>query len=205
LILTPNPTRYDFDASISDIQSAVRKAFAEWRTEELKSRKSRVWKGSGSAEDKELLTMLLQLPPGSLLWKGRSDSLSKYILTQAGNENDFYFFNADSPVDASPVYFKDGQPLIYFADFHIHVSAISAERTRVQIFTHDSLLNTGMSGGWSPARGSTFLYVSVDPTTIEEYQILLRIGKQMGLTNMPPLILPKPDAPTRSVIKSRPR
>ena len=149
--------------------------------------------------------MVLQQPPGSLLWKGKSESLSDGILTQPGNENDFYLFNGGSPVDESPVYFKDGQPLIYFADFHIHISAISAAQTRVEIFTHDPLLNTGMSGGFSPARGSTFLYVAVDPTTIEEYQILLRIGKQMGLTNMPPLVLPKADAPTRTVIKSRPR
>lgn len=205
LLPHPNPTNYEFEASVSDVKNAIKKAFDKWLTEQSKHNRERVWKGNSDPEAKRLLTMLLQLPPGSLFWKGDADALSKHLLTKPGNENDAYFYGTDSPVGESQVYFKDGQPLIYFADFHIHITAVESRKTRVEIFTYDSSVNTSVNAPWSPAHGRSFVYVKVNPTTIEQYQILLGIGKQLGKNDMPPLVTPEPDVSVKELTLPRER
>jgi hypothetical protein len=80
-----------FEAGVSDVTNAIKKAFNRWLDDQAKHNRERVWNGSGDPEAKHLLTMLLQLPPGSLFWKGDADALSKYLLVKHGNENDAYF------------------------------------------------------------------------------------------------------------------
>jgi hypothetical protein len=201
----PNPVNYEFDAPVSGVRDAVRKALGfDWRLEEARRNRQRAWKGGGSAEAKCVLTMALQLPPGSLFFKGDADALSKHLLTQPGNENDAYFYGTDSPIGESQVYFKDGQPLIYYADFHIHLNALGPQKTRVEISTYDSSLVTGVDESWS-AHGPSFIFVRVQSTTIEEYQILLGIGKQLGTKNMPQPVTPTPDSAVRQLTKPRGR
>jgi hypothetical protein len=206
LLPHPNPTNYEFEASISEVKAAIKKACGDkWRLAEAKKNRGRVWKGDGDADAKRLLTMLLQLGPGSLFFKGDADALAKGILTRPGNENDAYFYGTDSPVGESQVYFKDGQPLIYFADFHIHLTAVDPRRTRVEIFTYDSSVNSGLYAPWSPAQGRSFIYVKVDPTTVEQYQILLRIGEQLGTKDMLQLVTPGSDSPVKELTLPRER
>ncbi len=202
LLSRPNPTSYEFDATVNEVKAAIRTAFDKRRDEEAKKNRNRVWRGGGDAEDKRILTMLLQLPPGFLFWKGDADSLAKNLLTKPGNENDAYFYGTDSPVGESLVHFRDGQPLIYFADFHIHLTSVGPQKTRVEIITYDSSVNTGVRAPWSPARGRTFIYVKVDKTTVEEYQILLGIAEQLGVKDMPKCVIPGPDSPVRQLTRA---
>lgn len=202
LLQQPNPTNYEFEVGVSEVKTAIKKAFEKRRDQESKSNRHRSWKGKGDVEDKRLLTMLLQLPPGFLFWSGDADALAKNVLTKPGNEDDAYYYCTDSPVGESAVHFKNGQPLIYFADFHIHLAAIAPRRTRVEIFTYDSSLNTGVRAPWSPEHGRSFIYVKVHPTTVEEYEILLQIGEQLG-KEMPKIIKPGPDAPVREITAPR--
>jgi hypothetical protein len=204
LLPHPNPTNHVFDASVSDVKTAIKKGFAKWEDEQLKSNRNRVWKGGGDAEAKRLLTLALQLPPGMLFWKGDADSLAKDLLTKPGNENDAYFYGTDSPVGESQVYFKDGQPLIYYTDFHIHLTALGPKRSRVEICTYDSSVVSGVEQRWAP-HGTSFIRVNVDPTTVEEYQILLRIGEQLGVKDMLPLATATADSPARQLTKPRGR
>jgi hypothetical protein len=198
-----NPTVYVFDANPKQTRIAIKAAFEKWEQEELLARRSRVWKGGGSSEDERGITMLLQLPPGDLLWRGDADALSKNLLKKAGNENDAYFHCGDSPLGKSQTYFKNGQALIYFADFHFHLADLGNSGTRVEVFTYDSNVNTGVDAGWSPVHGRSSIYAGVGRTTIEEYQFLSMIGQQLGVTNMPPLITPSPDSPVKELIISK--
>jgi len=160
--------------------------------------------GRWQCRDKRLLTMALQLPPGSLFWKGDGDALSKGLLIKPGNENDAYFYATDSPVGESQVYFRNGLPLIYYADFHIHLTSVAAQKTRVEILTYDSSVVTRADEGWW-RHGPAFISVNVDPTTVEEYQILLRIGAQLGTKDMPELVVPGPSSPVGQIRKPRRR
>ena len=178
LLSQQNPTNYEVDATVKDVKGAMKKAFDKWFEEQAKNNRKRVWKGGGDAD-------------------------AKRLLTKPENENDAYFYATDSPVGESSVYFKDGQPLIYFANFHIHLSVVEPRKSRVGIVTYDSAVNTGAHAGWSPAHGRRFLYVPVDPTTVEEYQILLRIGDELGAKGMPPLVTPETDSAVKTITKSR--
>jgi hypothetical protein len=105
-------------------------------------------------------------------------------------------------VGKSVVYFKDGTPLTYYADFQIHLTPINADHTRVDIITRDSHVRAGTE--WHPV-AQAGIFVDVAPTSVEEYQILLDIGKQLGVKSMPMLITPDPKAPIRKLKASRRR
>jgi hypothetical protein len=198
----PNPTNFVFDASVAEVKLAVKKWYDKRRHEELKANKTREWPGHADEETRKSLTGLLRLPPAMLFWKGDADALAKFLLTKPGDENDAYFYATDSPVGLSQVYFKDGQSLIYFADFHIHLAELGPMKTRVEITTYDPVVNTTARGPWSLERGGRpFIYVPVDPTTVEEYQILRGIGEQLGATNMPAVLVPDSNAPAQPVTK----
>jgi hypothetical protein len=200
-----NPTSHEFDASISEMKSAIEKACGDkWQEEQVKTNQGRVWKGGGSSRAKHSLTQALQLSGADLLWKGDADALANNLLTKPGNEDDAYLYGGTSPVGESLTYFKDGQPLIYFADFHIHLVAIPPHKTRVDIFTYNSSVVAGVDESWSP-HGPSFIFVKVPPTTIEQYQILIRIGEALGVKDMPPLVKPLPDGPINEIKLPRER
>jgi hypothetical protein len=201
----PNSTSYEYGATVQQVKSAINRAFCQWKDEELAVRARRVWNGPGDIEAKHRLTMALQLPPGSLfLNKEDAYGPAEAVLGRPGNENDAYFNGTESPVDESPVYFADGHRLIYYADFHIHVAAVGAKRTRVEVFTRGSSVVVGAERGWTVHGPNTsFIMADVKPTTVEEYQILLRIGQQLGEKDMPPLITPGTNSPIGEVTKPR--
>lgn len=201
-----NPTAYDFDATLPQVKKAIRKACGEqWFLSQAGKNHERVWKGGGDTEASRRLTQVLQLPPGSLFFKGDADALTRGLLAQHGNENDAYFYGIDSPIGESQIYFTDdGQPAIYYADFHIHLTALGTNRTRVEIFTYDSTVAIGAEKAWT-AHGHEIglITAKVPPTTVEEYQILLRIGEQLGAKDMPALITPGTNAPMKQVTRPR--
>lgn len=201
----PNLTSYEFNATVAEVKDAVKGAFDKWEDEELRLRKGKVWNGPGDAEAKRRLTSALQDSPRHPFWKaGEAYGRAMDILARPGNENDAYFDGTESPAGESAVYFTDGQPLIYYAGFHIHITAVGPKRTRVEIFTYDSSVAVGAEKAWTVHGHNISLITSnIEPTTVEEYQILLRIGEQLGEKNMPPLATPGTNAPAKQITKPR--
>ena len=189
-----NPTNYEFNASVKDVQAAIKRDFSYQWLEELRL------KNKNPAPTGPLYTAL-QMQGASLLWRGEGDSLSKKLLRQPGNEEDAYLYGGGSCVGLSQVYFKDGQPLVYFADFHIHLAVVSSARTRVTVLTYGPSVVAGLER--RVAHGPAYVFVEVPPTSVEEYQILLRIGHELAIRNMPQIKLPGPETPMRNL--SRPK
>ncbi len=205
LLAHSNPTNFEFNVTISDVKDAIKKAFDKWQDEQTTKYHKAVWKGRGDAETKRLQSLSLQMSGLThLLWRGDGDALTHAVFTASGNENDAYIYGADAPFGESLVYFKDGQPLIYYADFHIHLTAVGSQKIRVEIFTYDSSVVAGADTSWSP-HGPAFIGVKVHPTTIEQYQILLRIGEQLGTKDMPQLVLPETNSSLRKITLPRER
>lgn len=123
-----------------------------------------------------------------IVYPETNDPVLSGFLSEPGNENDAYMYNWHTPIGESPIYFRRGRPLPYLAKFHIHVTVISDAQTRVQIFTQNPEVIAGERPG---IHGWAHNYVSVEPTTIEEYEILLRIGAELGASEMPELWLPE--------------
>ena len=84
----------------------------------------------------------------------------------------------------SKVYYKRGKPLPYSANFHIHLDSISENKTKVEIFTlnPEIVLGVIMYGGMGHGHPRV---KEVLPSTMEEYEILLAIGEQLGEIGMP--------------------
>jgi hypothetical protein len=185
-----NPTNYQFNASVDEVKAAVKEAFGyKWANEMNLKSKTPVLKGP--------LYSALQTQGGHLFWKGEGDALSNNLLIKPGNENDAYLAGNGWCVGLSQVYFREGMRLVYFADFHIHIAAISPSKTQVTIFTYGSSVVTGMEN--HVAHGPAYVFGKVPPTSIEEYQVLLRIGRELGDLNMPTLSMPDADSPVRKL------
>jgi len=88
----------------------------------------------------------------------------------------------------SKIYFRFGKPLLYTVEFNIHLDSISENKTRVEIFTLEpKIFIFGFGAGHIGINREK----EVPPSTIEEYEILLSIGEQLGEKGMPPCNYPK--------------
>jgi hypothetical protein len=121
---------------------------------------------------------------------------SKGVLDRPGNENDAYIRNFHSPIGPSPIYFANGKPLQYLCEFHLHIERKSPTLTQITVIPYHSEVIAGLSPlglHGSPAN----IYVTVSPTTVEEYRLLLELGKAIGEQGMPDIILPAPSPKTK--------
>lgn len=118
------------------------------------------------------------------------DSLRGYtVYAKEDYENDIFSKNIKNDAllqnvldVGSKMYFRFGKPLPYFPEFIIHLDSISEKKTNVVVYTSDTTIVVGGIG--FSHFGYTF-EKKVSPSTIEEYEILLLIGRQLGQEGMP--------------------
>jgi hypothetical protein len=114
---------------------------------------------------------------------------SEPIFASPDNKDDLYLHSFGDWIDPSPVYFAGGKPLRYRAKFQLHLTALGDNSTKVSVITHDpSVINGSVCCGLHGYKSND---VAVEPTTIEEYRILLFIGRVLGVSDMPHLSLPE--------------
>jgi len=123
-----------------------------------------------------------------LRFKENSNSFSEDIFKIETNKNDAYLYS-NSPINSS-LYFKDTIPLLYSTSFHIHIDSIDDNHTLVKIITIEPQIIVGLI--WyefgSIHRNADVRIVK--PSTVEEYEILLRIGNTLGEKEMSAIIIP---------------
>lgn len=118
-------------------------------------------------------------------------TLYKYLFKDSSNLNDFIIEGFKTN---SKIYFtkQDSIPLTYYADFQLHLIILDTCRTLVQVITYDNSIVIGEKTMGFVGEIGTAIVHSVEPTSIEEYEILLKIGETLGVKeNMPPLKLPE--------------
>ena len=170
-----NPTSYVFSRPMSEVRQAIIDALE-------------ITKRSKTTED--FYSSFSENSFYFSLETKEDASFSKAIFQNPENSNDLYLHSWGEPIVASPVYFGDGKPLKYRATFQLHLTAPDEKSTKVEVITHDpTVINGSKCCG---LHGYVSNDVSVEPTTIEEYKILLFIGRVLGATGMPPLKLPQP-------------
>jgi hypothetical protein len=136
-----NPTAWEFEAGITDVKIAIQKSYDDWHFGTSKAYTARVWQGDGDAVSKRVHSRALQLVGHEdLLWKGDGDLLTKGLFAKPGNENDAYLLGMEAPYCESQVYFEGATPLIYYADFHVHLAPLASGKTRVGKTIH-SVIN----------------------------------------------------------------
>ena len=115
------------------------------------------------------------------------------VLSKPEFNNDVYLYTYGySP---SQVYYAENRkdPLIFSADFHLHIDIIDNQTTKVSIktinhrvITGKELLPTIQMCGF----GRSVIVQEFAPTTVEEYELLLKVGKELNEKNMPKMIFP---------------
>ena len=199
LLPRPNPTNYLFEASIGDVKKAIQRAYDNWRYPTGRRYADKVWQGRGDAVSARVHTRAIQLIGHELLqWRDQNGASDSGILSKRGNENDALLSGQEAPYCESQIYYQEGVPLIYYADFHIHLIVLGERRTSVEIATLVPRIAVGVDTSFSPVAGAGLILDPVSPTTIEEYDILLRIGKELGIGNMPTLAVPAPNSGVKS-------
>ena len=131
---------------------------------------------------------------GSLYFSDRENYLYGYIFEDSKNINDA-IINLLGSIN-SKMYFRSGKPLYYQASFHVHLDSISENKTKVEIFTLNPKLYTF---GFGVGHFGYTHVKKVPPSTIEEYEILLAIGKQLREKGMPKCNYPR-KKPTKNKI-----
>ena len=97
------------------------------------------------------------------------------------------------PMLVLKIYLKEnGDSLNYLAGFYLHIEEIDSTHTKVSIMTIDPkvVLRRELLPSL-PHMVRMDKTMSVDPSTIEEYGILLEIGRLVGEKDMPSIYLPE--------------
>jgi hypothetical protein len=113
------------------------------------------------------------------------------LLSQTNNNEDVFLWSIGEYCKSRIYQNKNGEFLSYWVSFYLHLEKIDEYHTKVSIKTIEPRVIIGRECLPKPphfVRKDKFL--AVEPSTIEEYEILLRIGELVGEKNMPQLKLP---------------
>ncbi|HAM98707.1 MAG TPA: hypothetical protein DCQ26_08840 [Marinilabiliales bacterium] len=167
-----NPTFYVFHVPLEVLRSKIIKDFETDRTNSISD-----------------LQSIQEISKVNWFVATVNSKYSEDIFKKPENVHDLYLV-LNKPVSLSKVYYKFWKPLEYSATFQLHLTSIDANRTKIEVITYNgSVFYWGI-----PFPGGDHAFVKekdVQPTTIEEYEILLRIGNLIGEKDMPSLKLPK--------------
>ena len=125
---------------------------------------------------------------GGLRFKGDRIFYDTSIYNNPNNINDAILVSID--YIKSKTYYRFGEPAPYNVNFHLHLESISEHKTKVEIFTLEPKIVLFEIGIAAIHFGFTWMK-KVPPSTIEEYEILLIIGKELGEKGMPACNYPK--------------
>gem|GEM_PF-5888514 len=112
------------------------------------------------------------------------------VFRDPANTHDIYLDTFHTPFVLSSVYRGREGGLPFIATFHLHL-ACSGSNTMVTVTASDTEVVNGTKFGMgSCGPGQRWNCERVRPTTVEEYTVLRYLGRYLGATNMPAVILP---------------
>lgn len=118
----------------------------------------------------------------------KTASFGEAYFSKPNTSNSIYLHNFGTPW-LSKLYYSKDKPLRYRTAFVINLSTINNDSTKVSIIAEDPKVLNGISG--YGAHGAIARETKVEPTTIEEYSILLFIADKLADKTLTPLKLPK--------------
>ncbi len=145
----PLSTQMVFKASVFKVQKTISEIF--------------------KSNPKDLFQLPSDSPPTfSLYWKGGRHPEEVTIFKNPVDENDVYVSCNEMPICRSKVYTDwRARPLEYLADFQLHIIPQGAKETLVKVITVN------------PRVMARETYLDVQPTTVEEDEILNCIEKKI--------------------------
>ena len=175
-LLSPNPTSYSFPLPLEEVHTRALQAFSiEHQIKE------RIFEKSASPVS---LRTVLSAESSTNAMHGKA------LFADPANAHDIYLDTSHTPFVVSSVYRGRDGGLPFIATFRLHLAG-SGPETVVTVTASGAEVINGTKFGIGPCGpGQGWNCVKVQPTTVEEYSILSYLGRYLGITNMPPVILP---------------
>jgi hypothetical protein len=112
------------------------------------------------------------------------------LFQDPANAHDIYLHTFHTPFVLFAVYRGKKGGLPFIAAFHLHLTS-TGSNTTVTVKASDTEVVNGTKFGFGPCGpGQGWNCEKVRPTTVEEYSLLRYLGGYLGVTNMPPVVLP---------------
>jgi len=173
---SPNPTSYTFPLSVEEVRAGALQAFS--RDHQYKEP---IFQPSANS---------VRLEPTLSVECSTNAVSGKSVFDNPANENDIYLHSFHTPFVASAVYRGRGGGLPFIANFHLHLTGRGSE-TVVTVTASGAEVINGTKFSIGPCGpGQAWNCVRVKPTTVEEYSVLRYLGRYLGITNMPEVVLP---------------
>lgn len=173
---SPNPTIHSFPLPLAETRTKALQAFSREH-----QYKEPVFGRPASAERLESV-LSVECSTNALF--------AKAVFDDPANAHDIYLHSSHTPVTISSVYRGRDGGLPFIADFHLHLAG-SGSNTVVRVTASNTEVINGTKFSIGPCGpGQAWNCVRVKPTTVEEYSILRYLGRYLGNTNMPAVILP---------------
>jgi hypothetical protein len=172
----PNPTTYSFPKPLEEVHASALQAFSiQHQIEEPIFGRS---------------AGMVHLEPILSAECSTNAVFGKIVFDDPANAHDIYLHSFHTPIVTSSVYRGSDGGLPFIATFHVHLTS-SGSDTVATITASDTEVVNGTKFGVGPCGpGQGWNCVSVKPTTVEEYSILCYLGRYLGITNMPAVVLP---------------
>jgi hypothetical protein len=172
----PNPTTYSFPLPVEEVHARALHAFSYKH-----QRGEPIFTRPASADHWES-TLRAECSTNAIIQKA--------LFADPANAHDVYLYSARKPIAISPVYRGRYGGLPFVADFHLHLTG-NASDTVVTVRVSDPEIVNGKRWTIGPCGPvNAWNSVKVRPTTVEEYTVISYLGRHLGITNMPPVILP---------------
>ena len=112
------------------------------------------------------------------------------LLKQENNNKDIFLWSIGKFWKSRIYKNSDGEFFDYDVSFYLHLEKVDENNTKVTVKTIEPEIIIGNELLPSlPHMVRKYKKITVEPSTIEEYEILIEIGKRIGEKDMPQLIL----------------
>lgn len=161
-----NPTEYNFNSNINIVSNILKKSF--------------YYKDGFNVFSLEGNHFLIL------------DKNLQKLLRKPANNKDIILCAMSSSFMNSKIYFDSKfNPFRYYASFHIHLNEINNDTTNIKVIVINPEVQNGQELFPNIHGGRTFINTGVKSSTIEEYEILLWIGKLLKVDwKMQPISYP---------------
>ena len=174
----PNPTTYSFAVPLEQVHTGALQAFSI----EHQIHEPVFGRSSGPVHLESVLSAECST----------NAVFGEAVFRDPANAHDIYLHSFHTPFAVSSVYRGRDGGLPFIATFHLHLTS-SGSDTVVAVTASDSEVVNGTKFGFGPCGpGQGWNCERVRPTTVEEYSILRYLGRYLGITNMPAVVLPAP-------------
>ena len=173
---SPNPTTYSFPLPLVETHSKALQAFS---TEH--QYKEPIF---GRQASKERLESVLSVECST------NALYAKAVFDDPANAHDIYLHSSHSPFTLSSIYRGREGGLPFISHFHLHLTSSGSDTVVTVTATNAEVINGTKFSIGSCGPGQAWNCVRVKPTTVEEYSLLRYLGRYLGITNMPAVILP---------------